>query len=249
MGRPAKQGDVPTIEKVYWIAITAVVAVVFVLWAVESALAPPAASFEQDLDRIVGALPEVSPFNPPGREEVLSLGAANELSTLGRPGVELIFGRIEESSGEEGARWMNALAFYTQKRIHAERIVRFLAHKDDRIAAAAATVLSVTMSDDERTPNATLLLSRYADVPPAVKARIVLALAHLEAASATPTVAGALAHEDEPLRLAAAQAAFLTTFPDETGALAEALARAAGDDPSQRVREMAKQALNAYSRE
>ena len=237
------------IEKVYWIAITAVVAVVFVLWAVESALAPAALSFEQDIDRIVGALPEVSPFNPPGPEEVLSLGAANELSTLGRPGVELIFGRIEALSGEEGARWMGALAFYTQKRVHAERIGRFLAHKDEQIAAAAATVLSVTMSDDDRTPNAALLLSRYADVPPAVKARILLALAHLEAASAAPTVAGALAHEDEPLRLAAAQAAFLTTFPDETGALAEALARAAGDDPSQRVRETAKQALNAYSRE
>ena len=248
MRRSTKQGDISTIEKVYWIAIAALVAVVLVLWAVESVLGRPAPSFEEDLDRIVAALPESSPFNPPSRPEVLDLGAANELSTLGRPAIELIFRRIGASAGEEGARWMSALAFYTQKRVHAPRIARYLTHEDDRIACAAATVLSVTMSDDEKAPNASLLLAHYAGAAPAVKARILLALAHLEAEHAAPTVARALAHDDEPLRLAAAQAAFLFTFPDPTGALAEALARAARDDPSQRVREIAAQALKDYSR-
>lgn len=249
MERPVRRADISTIEKVYWIAITAVVSAVFVLWALEAVLGRPAPSFEQHVERIVAALPELGPFDPPRREEVLALGPANELSTLGRPAIERIFERLDTSAGDQGARWMSALAFYTQKRVHAERISRYVTHEDDRIASAAATVLSVTMSPDEKEPNAALLLSKYDDASPGVEARILLALAHLEAAHATPTVTRALAHDDEPLRLAASQAAFLFTFPDETGALKQALTRAAREDASQRVRETARAALNDYSRE
>ena len=223
-----------------------VTAVVLILWLIEGMLAIPAETFEEALSRIVGELPTLDPYDPPSREEIIASGAANELSTLGRDAAAALLARAEALGGEEGSRWLGALAFYTQKHLYTERIGAYLVGADEALAEAAANVLGIVLVEEDRGENVRVILSHYEQADAGVRARLVLSLAHLSLEEGREAVTGALGAPSEEIRLAGCEGLLLHRFEDEEGRIREALKRLAEGDPSERVREAAARALVRY---
>ena len=234
-------------ERWFWRVVIAIAVVVLVLWAIEALLARPAETFNEQMERIVAALPDWDPLTPPTPEDILDSIPAGELSTIGRPGALFILDYASKSGNEAGPRRLRTLVYYTRKRRHLDAVRDLLAGDDAPLAQAAADMLGVPIDEGDREVFAAALSAHYDAVAPPVRAHALLALANLGARDDVMRrrVLSALTSQTAALRAAGCDAAYVLSLRDETGGLRPALdARAAGDADDE-VRQAALRALVA----
>ena len=234
-------------ERWFWRVVLAVAVVVLVLWAIEALLARPAETFNEQMERIVAALPDWDPLAPPTPEDILDSIPAGELSTIGRPGALFIIEYASKSPSETAPRRLRTLVYYTRKRRRLDALKDLLAGDDASLAQAAADVLGVPIDEGDREVFAATLAAHYDAVAPAVKAHALLALANLGARDDVMRrrILSALESQTAALRAAGCDAAYVLSLRDETGGLRRALEARTTGDAQEHVRRAALRALVA----